>query len=79
MAHLEGDGAHQRIEPVLRVYVPGRQRLQPGLAEPDEVRDARRPLRREILPQGGGRRHHRHGDHRRQRQLPHGKDHEELA
>ena len=41
VAHLEEHGADQRVEPVLRVHVPGRFRLQPGVAEPDEVRGSR--------------------------------------
>ena len=30
----KGDGPHQRVESVLRIHVPGRYGLQPGVAEP---------------------------------------------
>ncbi len=30
-------GTHQRVEPVLRVHVPRRHGLQPGVAQPDQV------------------------------------------
>ena len=43
LAHLGGDGAHQRLEPLLRVHVPRRLGLQPGVAEPAQVRPTRRP------------------------------------
>ena len=39
LAHVVGDGAHQRVEPVQRVHVPRRLGLQPGVAEPAQVRD----------------------------------------
>ena len=35
-------GAHQRLEPLQRIHVPGRFGLQPGVAEPDEVPQPRR-------------------------------------
>ena len=41
LAHVEELGAHQRVEPVLRVHVPRRQRLQPGVAEPAQVPERR--------------------------------------
>ena len=41
LAHLQEHGAHQRVESLLGVHVPGRFGLQPGVAEPDEVRRAR--------------------------------------
>ena len=37
LAHVEEHGAHQRVEPVLGVHVPRRQRVQPGVAEPAQV------------------------------------------
>jgi ribonucleoside-diphosphate reductase alpha chain len=37
LAHLRQHGAHQRLEPVLRVHVPRRHGVQPGVAQPDEV------------------------------------------
>ena len=40
---------HQRLQPVLRVHVPRRHGLQPGVAEPDDVRQARRRVRRRRL------------------------------
>ena len=42
LAHLVGDGAHQRLEPLQRVHVPRRLGLQPGVAQPAQVR-GRRP------------------------------------
>ena len=35
-------GTHQRVEPVLRVHVPRRHGLQPGVAQPDQVPARRR-------------------------------------
>ena len=73
------DGAHQRLEPVLRVHVPRRHGLQPGVAQPDEVPRRRARLRRRELPprlRGGDL---GAGDHRRQRQLPDAADRRELA
>jgi ribonucleoside-diphosphate reductase alpha chain len=37
LAHVQELGAHQRLEPMLGVHVPGRFGVQPGVAEPDEV------------------------------------------
>ena len=42
LAHLGEHRAHQRVEPVLRVHVPRRLGLQPGVAEPAQVPEARR-------------------------------------
>ena len=63
--HLQEHGAHQRVESLLGIHVPGRFGLQPGVAEPDEVRRAGRPVRCRGLPPR--RRHHDHGagNHRR--------------
>ena len=38
LAHLPEHGAHQREQPVLRVHVPRRLGVQPGVDQPDEVR-----------------------------------------
>ena len=38
LAHLEEHGADQCVESVLRIHVPGRFGVQPGVDEPDEVR-----------------------------------------
>ena len=46
VASVPEHGAHQRVEPVLRVHVPGRLGVQPGVDQPDEVRAARRRVRR---------------------------------
>ena len=70
---------HQRVESVLGVHVPGRFGLQPGVAEPDEVRRPGRRIRCGGFPSclrygdAGA------GDHRRQRQLSHREDREEFA
>ena len=51
MAHLPRGWAHQCVEPVLRIHVPRRHRLQPGVHQSAQVlrcRDA--PLRRRLLP-----------------------------
>jgi ribonucleoside-diphosphate reductase alpha chain len=37
LAHLPEHGADQLVEPVLRVHVPGRLGVQPGVDQPDEV------------------------------------------
>ena len=39
VAHLPGVGADQRLQPVQRVHAPRQLRVQPGVAEPDEVRE----------------------------------------
>ena len=49
LAHLEEHGAHQRVESLLGIHVPGRFGLQPGVAEPDEVRAADGAVRRRSL------------------------------
>ena len=38
LAHLPEHGPHQREQPVLRVHVPRRLGVQPGVDQPDEVR-----------------------------------------
>ena len=52
VAHLPGDGSHPREQSVLRVHVPERLGVQPGVDQPDEVRQGRRRVRRGRL-QGG--------------------------
>ena len=42
LAHLPGQRAHQRVQPVLRVHARRRLGLQPRVAEPDEVPPPRR-------------------------------------
>ena len=46
LAPLQEFGPHQRLEPLLGIHVPGRFRLQPRLAQPDQVPRSGRPLRR---------------------------------
>ena len=46
LAHAPEHGPHQRVEPVLRVHVDRRQRVQPRVAEPDEVPPRGRRARR---------------------------------
>ncbi len=70
LAHLEEHRAHQRLESLQRVHVPRRLRLQPGVAQPDEVR-AQRNLRRRSLPPRLRHRHHRAGNPGRQQRLSH--------
>ena len=40
VAHLPEHGPHQRQQPVLGIHVPRRLGLQPGVDQPDEVRQA---------------------------------------
>ena len=49
VAHLPGERADQRLESLLRVHVPRRHRLQPRLAQPDDLPRAGRPVRRREL------------------------------
>ena len=42
VAHLPAERPHQRVQPVLRIHVPGRHGLQSGVAEPDAVPQSRR-------------------------------------
>ena len=58
VAHVVEHGAHQRVEPVQRVHVPRRLGLQPGVAEPAQVRARRRQrqrrrVRRRVVPPRG--------------------------
>ena len=72
-------GPDPRVQPVLRVHVPQRHRLQPGQPQPDEVRRRGRRVRRRGLPLRGQGDDHRPGDPRRQRVLPDAADRGELA
>ena len=65
LASLQEHGAHQRLQSLLGVHVPGRFGLQPLVAEPDEVRRAGRPVRRGGLPPRRGHHDPGAGDHRR--------------
>ena len=67
VAHLGEHGPDPRVQPVLRVHVPQRHRVQPGLAQPHEVRRRGRRVRRRGLPLRGQGDDHRPGDPRRQR------------
>ena len=69
VAHLPEHRSHQREQPVLGVHVPGRLGVQPGVDQPDEVREGRRRVRRRGLQGGDPHAHHGAGDHRRQREL----------
>ena len=79
LAHVQGDGANQRIEPLLGVHVPRRLGLQPVEPQSDEVRGSGRSVRRRGIPARGGHDDRGAGDHRRQRELPDRKDRQELA
>ena len=78
LAHQQEHCPHQRQQSLQRVHVPRRLRLQPCFVEPDEVR-SQRYLRRRRLPARLRHHHHRAGNSGRQRRLPDGIDHEELA
>ena len=69
VAHLPGDRSHLRQQPVLGVHVPERLGVQPGVDQPDEVRQGRRRVRRGGLQGGDPHADHGAGDHRRQREL----------
>ncbi len=45
LAHLQKHRPHQRLQPLLRVHVPRRLRLQPRQLQPPQVRLPRRPVR----------------------------------
>ncbi len=72
-----GDGAHQRQQPVLGIHVPGRLGVQPGVDQPDEVRQGRRRARRRGVQGGVPHADHRAGDHRPELELPDEGDREE--
>ena len=77
VAHLPEHGAHQRQQSVLGVHVPGRLGVQPGVAQPDEVRQGRRRVRRRGVPRRVPHADHRAGDPRRQLELSDQGDREE--
>ena len=79
LAHLSEHGPDQRQQPVQRVHVPGRHRLQPGVAQPDALLRPGHGVRHRVVPAHLRDRHHRAGDHRRQRELPDAEDRGELA
>ena len=66
LAHTPEHEPHQRVESVLGVHVDRRQRLQPRLAEPDEVPPRGRRARRRGLLARGRRHVPRAGDRGRQ-------------
>ena len=72
LAHLPGHGAHQRLQPVLGVHVPRRQRLQPGVAEPHALPVDRRRLRQRVVPPRRRPDHPGAGDPGLELPLPHG-------
>ena len=74
VAHAPEHGAHQRVEPVLRVHVDRRLGVQPRVAQPDEVPPRRRRARRRGVRAGGRRGLSRAGDPRRQLVVPDGSD-----
>ena len=53
---------HQRIQSLLGIHVPGRLGVQPGVDQPDEVRAARRRVRRGGVQGGDPHAHHGAGD-----------------
>ena len=79
VAHVEEHGAHQRLESLLRVHVPRRLGLQPGVAQSDEVRLPQRYFRRRELSLRRRRAHHRAGNPGRLRRLSDRIDHDQLA
>ena len=78
LAHFEEHGAHQCEEPVQRVHVPRRFRLQSRQPESSEVR-AQRHLRRRSLSPRRRYLNHRAGNSRRQRRISDRDDHAQLA
>ena len=70
LAHQPRDRSHQRVQPVLGVHEPGQLVLQPGLAEPADVPQGRRHLRRASGSQGRRVRHHGDGHLHLLRRLP---------
>ena len=65
LASVQEHGAHQRLQPLLGVHVPGRFGLQPLVAEPDEVRGTGRAVRCRSLPPRSGYDDSGAGNHRR--------------
>ena len=61
LAHQPGDRPDHRVQPVLGIHVARQLLLQPGLAEPAQVPQGRRHLRRRAVRRGGRADHHRDG------------------
>ena len=79
VAHEPEHGADQRLEPVLGVHAHRRLGLQPRLAQPDEVPQGGRRVRRADVRARGRRHVPRAGDHRRLLVLPDARDRPERA
>ncbi len=77
VAHVPEHGPHQRFEPVLGVHAHRRLRLQPRLAEPDEVPPRGRRARRRGAHARGRRAVPRAGDPRRLLLVSDARDREE--
>ena len=70
LAHQPGDRPHHRVEPVQRVHVARQLLVQPRVAEPAEVPEGRRHVRRREVREGGRVHHHRDGHLHLLRRLP---------
>ena len=70
LAHQPRDRPDHRVQPVLGVHVAGQLLVQPGVAQPDEVPQGRRHVRRRDLRQGRRAGHHRDGHLDLLRRLP---------
>ena len=79
LAHVREHGSHPREQPVLRVHVPQRHGLQPGLTQPHEVRRRGRRVRSRGVSIRGQGDADGAGDPGRQRLLPDAQDRGELA
>ena len=77
VAHQPEHGAHQRQQPVLGIHVPRRLGVQPVVAQPDDVRQGRRRVRRRGVPRRVPHADHGAGNPRRQLELPDQGDREE--
>jgi hypothetical protein len=53
VAHVPEERPHQRVQPLLRVHVPGQLGVQSGLAQPDALHERRRAARPRIVPARG--------------------------
>ena len=79
LAHQQEHGAHQCLQPMQRVHVPGRLGLQPGQLQPAQVPHPRRAVRHRRIPLCHRHRHHGNGDHRGRGGLSHRDDRAQLA
>ena len=70
LAHQPGDRADHRVQPVLGVHEPRQLVVQPGVAQPAEVPQGRRHLRRPAVREGRRADHHRDGHLDLLRRLP---------